>query len=68
MKKKLLRTIIAGAVVIALGVWLFKLLNAPKHTKSFTLSDIQFEYAPYVMINNLSNPLYFNVSINLVSP
>ena len=24
--------------------------------------------APYVMINKLSNPLYFNVSLNLVSP
>jgi hypothetical protein len=24
--------------------------------------------APYVMINKLSNPLYFNISLNLVSP
>jgi hypothetical protein len=24
--------------------------------------------APYVMVNQLSNPLYFNISLNLVSP
>jgi hypothetical protein len=24
--------------------------------------------APYVMVNQLTNPLYFNISLNLVSP
>jgi hypothetical protein len=24
--------------------------------------------APYVMVNSLTNPLYFNISLNLVSP
>jgi hypothetical protein len=24
--------------------------------------------APYVMVNKLTNPLYFNISLNLVSP
>ena len=63
MKKKLLRTIIAGAVVIALGVWLFKLLNAPKHTKAFTLSDIQFEYAGPLFQG--SNPAQYVAKIDL---
>lgn len=63
MKKKLLRTIVAGAIIIALGVWLFKLLNAPKNTKSFTFKDIQFEYVGPLFQG--SNPAQYLAKIDL---
>ena len=63
MKKKLLRTVIVGAVVIALGAWLFKVLNAPKNTKYFTLKDIQFEYAGPLFQG--SNPAQYVAKIDL---
>lgn len=42
-----------------------RLINGEENYRPFGLIDDQ---PPYVMINNLTNPLYFNVSINLVSP
>lgn len=42
-----------------------RLINGEENYRAFGLIDDQ---PPYVMINNLTNPLYFNVSINLVSP
>lgn len=63
MKKKLLRTIILGALVIALGAWLFKVLNAPKNTKYFTLKDIQFEYVGPLFQG--SNPAQYVAKIDL---
>jgi hypothetical protein len=63
MKKKIFRTIVIGAVVIALGAWLFKLLNAPKNTKSFTLKDLQFEYVGPLFQG--SNPAQYVAKIDL---
>jgi hypothetical protein len=42
-----------------------RLMNGEENYRAFGLIDDQPEY---VMINNLTNPLYFNISINLVSP
>ena len=42
-----------------------RLMNGEENYRAFGLIDGQPEY---VMINNLTNPLYFNISINLVSP
>ena len=42
-----------------------RLINGEENYRAFGLID---DMPPYVMINNLTNPLYFNVSINLVSP
>lgn len=63
MKKKLLRIIVAGALILALGAWLFKLLNAPKNTKLFTLKDIQFEYVGPLFQG--SNPAQYVAKIDL---
>ncbi len=42
-----------------------RLIGGEENYRAFGLID---GTPPYVMINNLTNPLYFNVSINLVSP
>lgn len=42
-----------------------RLIDGEENYRAFGLID---GTPPYVMINNLTNPLYFNVSINLVSP
>ena len=42
-----------------------RLMNGEENYRAFGLIDDQ---PPYVMFNNLTNPLYFNISINLVSP
>ena len=41
-----------------------RLINGEENYRAFGLID----QPAYVMINNLTNPLYFNISINLVSP
>lgn len=42
-----------------------RLIGGEENYRAFGLID---GTPPYVMLNNLTNPLYFNVSINLVSP
>ena len=42
-----------------------RLINGEENYRAFGLID---DIPPYVMVNKLTNPLYFNVSINLVSP
>jgi hypothetical protein len=42
-----------------------RLINGEENYRAFGLID---DMPAYVMVNNLTNPLYFNVSINLVSP
>lgn len=42
-----------------------RLIGGEENYRAFGLID---GTPPYAMINNLTNPLYFNVSINLVSP
>lgn len=42
-----------------------RLINGEENYRAFGLID---DIPPYVMLNKLTNPLYFNVSINLVSP
>lgn len=42
-----------------------RLINGDENYRAFGLID---DMPPYVMVNKLTNPLYFNVSINLVSP
>lgn len=63
MKKKIVLIIISVVVVIALGSWLMKLLNAPKNTKSFSLNDIEFEYVGPLFQG--SNPAQYVAQIDL---
>jgi hypothetical protein len=42
-----------------------RLISGKENYRAFGLID---DAPPYVMINRLTNPLYFNISINLVSP
>jgi hypothetical protein len=41
------------------------LIDGAENYRAFGLIE---DTPPYVMINRLSNPLYINISINLVSP
>jgi hypothetical protein len=63
MKKKIVLIIISVVVVIALGSWLMKLLNAPKNTTSFSLNDIEFEYVGPLFQG--SNPAQYVAKIDL---
>ncbi len=63
MKKKILLIITSAVVVIALGAWLMKLLNAPKNTKSYTINEIQFDYAGPLFQG--SNPAQYVAKIDL---
>lgn len=63
MKRKILLAITAGVVLFVLGSLLFKFLNAPKNTKSFTLNAIQFEYAGPLFQG--SNPAQYTAKIDL---
>jgi hypothetical protein len=42
-----------------------RLIDGAENYRAFGLIE---DTPPYVMLNRLSNPLYINISINLVSP
>ncbi len=63
MKKIIWKRILISLVVVGIGTLLYRLITAPKTTKSFVLNEMQFEYVGPLFQG--SNPAQYVAKIDL---